>query len=135
MEAIVTPPIFVLDREGWISVFDSLDSAESGLETADVETGEYVALDASGRPLVLTVIESARTGRWFSQPAARVRLDVGSADATPDLLRRVLVEALAANVARDQPLDSLVPRARAGKYLRAGRIIGEVRAALSPVRE
>lgn len=127
METIVRPPIFVLDREGWLNVFDSVASTEDRLETNDVETGEYVALDAAGRPLLLTVVEGAKTGRWFSRPAATVRLDIGPGQSQPELLRRVLIEALGG----DHALDSLVAQARSGKDLRAGRIIGEVRAALS----
>lgn len=133
MEAIVRPPIVVLDREGWIYVFESVAATEDRLETNDVETGEYVALDAAGRPLLLTVVESARTGKWFSRPAATVRLDVGTGESQPELLRRVLGEALGSDVElRDDALDSLMARARSGKDLRAASTVGELRAAVQP---
>jgi hypothetical protein len=40
--------IFVFDRENWCSVFRDSEQAAAHLETADVETDEYVALDDSG---------------------------------------------------------------------------------------
>ncbi len=118
MEAVA--PIFVLDREGWISVFDSVAETENGLETNDVETGEYVALDAVGRPL-----------RLATEPVFRVRLAGSAGDARPELLRRVLLEALGGD---DQRLDGLTERARArrGEDLRAAGTVGELRAAVQP---
>jgi hypothetical protein len=131
MAALVRPPIFVLDRQGSLYVFDSVASTEAGLEINDVETGEYVALDAAGRPLLLTVVEGAKTGKWYLRPGDSVRLDLGAGQSQPELLRRVLIEALGSDVQlRDDSLESLVARARTGKNLVAGRIIGEVRAAL-----
>ena len=133
MEAVVRPPIFVLDREGWVSVFESVSSTEAGLETPDVETGEYVALDAAGRPLVLTVVEGARTGRWYSRPGPAVRLAVGVAEPRPELLRTILEEAVAGGAtAVGEDLQSLIERARRGKDLRAARSVAEARAALTP---
>lgn len=133
MAALVQPPIFVMDREGSLHVFDSVASAENDLEVNDVDADEYVGLDAAGRPLLLTVIEGERTGRWWwARPGDSVRIDASSASPQPELLRRVLVEALEPDpVLGDEPLDSLITRARTGKDLMASQIIGEVRVALS----
>jgi hypothetical protein len=44
----VSRALFVFDRENWCSVFQGPEQAAAALETADVETDEYVAFDERG---------------------------------------------------------------------------------------
>ena len=33
--------LLVLDKDGWLHIFESVDSAQHELETIDIEEGEY----------------------------------------------------------------------------------------------
>ena len=61
-ELVIRAPNIVIDREGWISICDSVVEAEARFETNDVETDEYVALDAAGQPVRLTTVEGDPVG-------------------------------------------------------------------------
>jgi hypothetical protein len=69
------PPraVFVFDRENWCSVFPSVEDAESGLETADVEADEYVVFGEDGTVFGTRVegpcaLSSEWDDRWPKRP-------------------------------------------------------------------
>jgi hypothetical protein len=60
----VTPPIFIVCRDGALLVFASIERAEAALESPDVEAGEYdSAFDANGTRLAIEVTEPTRESR------------------------------------------------------------------------
>jgi hypothetical protein len=52
----------IINEGGDLSVFRTVEQAERALEAIDVKNKEYVAYDADGRSLILSVMVEERTG-------------------------------------------------------------------------
>ena len=79
-----TAPPLIIDENGSLIFFRSVDSAESYLEVTDVENGEYVGYDSRGRLLALTVEMPRARGlaRLFGTPAERVVIGLAELDSS-----------------------------------------------------
>jgi hypothetical protein len=55
-KAAMKLPITITGRNGDTSTYSSVHEAEMDIEPIDVEQGEYVAVDADGRRLVIEVV-------------------------------------------------------------------------------
>jgi hypothetical protein len=66
----------ILVEHGDILIFRSVEDAELALEPIDVRNGEYVAYDAEGRTLVLSVIIDEKPGLfgWSARRTECVKL-------------------------------------------------------------
>jgi hypothetical protein len=127
MEAIV-PPLFAIDREGWVRSFDSLEDLEAGLEINDVDADEYRALAANGRWIRLRLNDEDESGaRWYLRHGPRVQGTPDTGELHCELLRELLLEATGAE---SDDLAVLLERAAAMEDLRAPRTIDVIRAAL-----
>ena len=66
VDSDVTAPIFVIERNGYITAYESASEACAALESIDVEEGEYAAaFDAEGRALALRVDSPTKRGRFL----------------------------------------------------------------------
>jgi hypothetical protein len=88
----------VIDRDGEVGVYPSLEEAGLDLESPDVDAGEYRAFDSLGQPLALVSDEPSQTvGRLGSfEIVSSGPVDVrptGEAP-RPDELRQALLDAL-----------------------------------------
>ena len=99
-------PVIVQDSDGDVLIFRSMDNAEDYLEPIDVRAGEYVAYDADGRLLTISVDEDRGIVR------------LGSSDSTAQHaadLRGILLQLLGriepGHELSDCPLDALVAKA------------------------
>ena len=98
------PPVIV-DENGSVNVFDSIEAAERYLEPIDVENDEYIAYDSEGRLLKLIPVH----------PGIRIESAENEPNHKPEL-HRVLVEFLShiegdGDELRDTTLSDLVTRA------------------------
>lgn len=124
----ITPPVVVVDTEGWISVFGSVAQAEADLEAPDVQAGEYVGFDAEGRRLVFRVVEVQAPDRWWRRIRFQAPISVGLAASQPrpDLLMAMLAESLGADPVRAD-LPTLIRRAGATRGARAPTAAEDIR--------
>lgn len=49
-------PISIVEMNGDVATYGSIEAAEMDMEPIDVERGEYVATDADGRRLIINVV-------------------------------------------------------------------------------
>jgi hypothetical protein len=108
------PPLFVIDRDGWLTIFDSVEAAQAHLEETDVEDHEYVGYDARGNLLSFHVEQSTTVPWWRRlrhQNPVRVGTRVGRQQ--DDALLRLLREALSRPEAKsvDELMSEVVARA------------------------
>ncbi len=73
----MTPPI-VIDENGDVSLYRSVEAAARALEPIDVKNSEYVAYDSEGFVLTLECLgpRVAITGRAYSQPESETLVAV-----------------------------------------------------------
>lgn len=66
----------LINEHGDLSIFTSVEEAESYMEPIDVERGEYVVTDADGLPLSVGVVEEEVPVFWglWRVRAKRVRI-------------------------------------------------------------
>jgi hypothetical protein len=113
----MTPPIFILCRNGDVGTFTSVSDAEDAVESPDVESGEYVGgFDATGTRLAIEVTNPDRRGSrlLFSMRSlmpVRIR-PVSEPNAGADELKSLLASKLA-DASPDRGLPVLVQRALA----------------------
>ncbi|MGC4121252.1 MAG: hypothetical protein QM765_43080 [Myxococcales bacterium] len=90
-----SPPVFIVELNGDVDAFDSVEGAEGWVESVDVEDGEYpAAYDSAGRILALEVERPTKRG-LFSIQLTPVRLRALEETPTHEPeLRRVLIDAL-----------------------------------------
>ncbi|HWK26449.1 MAG TPA: hypothetical protein VNS09_07805 [Solirubrobacter sp.] len=113
------PPIITIDREGWLSVFASVGEAEAWLEAPDVEDDEYLAFDADGAVLDLTVERQVQVP-WHRRLRHQDPVRVSGSKRPPDpgALTAMLFEAVSSaepNAVRSvdrEPLSGLVAEAQ-----------------------
>lgn len=131
MEAVIAPPIMVVDTEGWISLFGSVAECEAEIESPDVEAGEYVAFDAEGRILRLEVVDVAPPDRWWRRIRyqAPVRVVASGRAERPDLVALLLEEALGRD-AGTEPFRTLLGELARTKDRRAPLAASKVRSAV-----
>lgn len=132
METVITPPIIVVDREGWISIFDSVNAAEAEIEAPDVESDEYLVFDSRAHLLRFVVIEEGMPLRWLSRLRVQsaLRLEVRDPRPRAEPLRTILLEALRGECEiRDASARRLVELAATlrSKDLRASAAVAQIR--------
>lgn len=106
----------IVNEHGDISIYRSVEQAERDLEAIDVQNGEYVAYDAQGQPLVLSVVVEEKAGPLglFPRHIENVRMtEDPTAKADEAGLRALLVQFLdragiSLNDVRDEELSSFV---------------------------
>lgn len=89
-------PIIVNER-GDVSIYRSAEQVERALEAVDVRNGEYVAYDAEGKPLILSVVPGQEKGflGLGSKMVERVAvIDNPAAEADQSELAAMLIEFL-----------------------------------------
>jgi hypothetical protein len=96
LEALVTPPVLVVDREGWIWIFVDVEEAERELESPDVEAAEYLGFDGAGRRLMFLVGQVPAGLGWWQKirTQAPVAIRASVDPPRPAVLSRLLHEAL-----------------------------------------
>lgn len=85
----------VVSEMGDIDLFETVREAEVYLEPIDVENDEYEAFDASGRRLILDVVNEVLPGKSYPVRMTRIRLDEAIHDPSVDRLAKLLREYLA----------------------------------------
>lgn len=106
----------IVNEHGDVSIYRSVEQAERALEAIDVQNGEYVAYDAQGRPLVLSVVVEEKAGPFglFPRRIENVRLtEDPTAEADEAGLRALLVQFLdragiSPNDVKDEDISSFV---------------------------
>jgi hypothetical protein len=93
--------LLVLDRDGYLHVFESLDAAHRDLETIDIENHEYEFCDDSGQQYLGEVI---KTPGFFGRYDFRIVPD-GSPD--PALPLSLISRAKRLEVAKATPFKTL----------------------------
>ena len=127
MEAIV-PPLFAIDRAGWVHSFNSLEDLAAGLEINDVDADEYRALAANGRWIRLRLNEDDEVGtRSYLRHGPRVQGTPDTGELHCELLRELLLEATGSG---SGDVEALLERAAAIEGLQAPRTSEVLRAAL-----
>lgn len=106
----------IVSEHGDVSIYRSEVQAECALEPIDVRNGEYIAYDAEGQSLVLSVVIEEKSGPLglFSRRVESVRLTedpVAKADEAG--LRNLLVQfvnraGISLNEMKDEDLSSLI---------------------------
>jgi hypothetical protein len=123
----VLPPISVIDRDGWLTMFASIAEAEASLEAPDVEDDEYLGFDAEGRRLILLVDDRDPDLPWYRRLRHQSPVRIVDSPEPPDPvhLRSILQEALAdaGALSGTTTLHEMATRAHsvatAGTHLRA----------------
>jgi hypothetical protein len=98
---LIRTPIVIVEN-GDLSIFASVEDVDAELEAVDVRAGRYVAYDATGRRLALTVAERRRVV---------VAEDPEAGPSDPDVLAAALrryLEACGRSVPPDASLAELV---------------------------
>lgn len=106
----------IVNEHGDVSIYRSVEQAECALEAIDVQNGEYVAYDAQGRPLVLSVVVEEKSGLFglLSRRIENVRMtEDPTAEADEAGLRALLVQFLdradiSLSDVKDEDLSSFV---------------------------
>src|SRR3954471_10861111 len=118
---MMRPPIFIVEINGDVTAYESVEAAESSVESVDVEDGEYqAAYDADGQLLELHVETPTKrrkcvllpfiTGIGLTQVRLHPREQVASHQGD---LRTALVSylhRLGIGVGDDETLDAIVHR-------------------------
>jgi len=129
----IEPPVFVLDNDGWVGVYDSTEDALAHIESVDVEEGVFTAAyDSVGNPLTLALedgadIKGRKTffGFELSTPKEVVLRKAESEAKYPEQLKRILVRALVRSGLRAELVEklSLPDLVREAVGRRSGRTI------------
>lgn len=92
MPGAIETPLVLMDREGWIHVFDSVERAIVEIEASDVEADEYLAFDASGGPVEPYVVAVESQSPWWRRIREQAPIEFRPGEGKPDppLLRRML---------------------------------------------
>jgi hypothetical protein len=109
------PPLFVVDRDGWLAIFESVGEAEADLESTDVEGDEYVGYDATASMLEFNVEEQDLTGAsWWQRLRHQDPIRISRQYMAPDnpYLLRLLSEVLERPeaITRDELVRDIVAR-------------------------
>jgi hypothetical protein len=136
--AELTPPLFVVDRDGWLATFESVAEAESYLESPDVEHDEYVGFDATGAELKFSVEEVDLTGAsWWHRLRHQNPVQISQQERAPTgpHLHRLLSEVLGRHhgSSLDELVNEIVVRGPRVRYPRlSSALTAEIRRAARP---